>query len=325
MKLIVQIPCLNEEETLPITIRNIPREIPGIDKVEILIIDDGCTDCTVYVARELGVEHIVHFRRNRGLAAAFSAGIDACLRLGADIIVNTDGDNQYAGSDIPKLIAPILEGKADVVIGDRQTDSIPHFSPLKKRLQRAGSWVVRRVSDTKVNDATSGFRAYSREAALHLNVISSYTYTLETIIHAGKQRMAIANVGIHTNPMLRKSRLFSRLYQYLYRSIATIMRIYAMYDPMRVFLFLGSILLLGGLALSFRYIYFMFQGPEEATGHIQSVMLAAVLLIAGFQILLIGLVADLISINRQLAEDILLRVKRLELTKASGGNSGQDK
>ena len=311
MKLIVQIPCLNEEETLPATVRDIPRAIDGVDSVELLVIDDGSTDRTADVARELGVEHIVHLRRNRGLAAAFSAGIDACLHLGADIIVNTDGDNQYSGADIPKLVAPILAGEADVVVGARDIDSTPHFSPLKKRLQKLGSWVVRRASGCEIPDTTSGFRAYSREAALRMNVISDYTYTLETIIHAGKQRLALAHVPIRTNPVLRESRLIQSISSYLRRSTETILRIYAMYEPLRIFVTAGVILLLAGLLLSLRYVYFITQG--EGTGHVQSVIVAAILLIAGFQVILIGLVADLIAINRRLSEDILLRVKRLEL------------
>jgi glycosyltransferase involved in cell wall biosynthesis len=311
MKLIVQIPCLNEAATLPATVRDIPRQIEGVDKVELLVIDDGSSDETAAVARELGVEHIVRFRSHRGLAAAFAAGLDAALRLGADIIVNTDGDNQYAGADIPRLIAPILAGQADVVIGDRQIDSIPHFSPTKKRLQKLGSWVVRQASHTDIPDTTSGFRAYSREAALRLNVLSDYTYTLETIIEAGHKRLAVAHVPVRTNPRLRESRLIHSIPAYLRRSAETIVRIYAMYEPLRVFLAAGIVLLLGGLALSLRYLYFVFQG--EGKGHVQSVIIAAVLFIAGFQVILIGLVADLIAINRRLSEEILLRVKRMEL------------
>ncbi len=311
MKLIVQIPCLNEAETLPATVRDIPRQIEGIDTVELLVIDDGSSDNTAAVARELGVEHIVRFRSNRGLAAAFAAGLDAALRLGADIIVNTDGDNQYAGADIPKLIAPILAGQADIVIGDRQVETIVHFSPIKKRLQKWGSWVVRQASNTEIPDTTSGFRAYSREAALRLNVVSDYTYTLETIIQAGKQRLALTHVPVRTNPKLRESRLIRSLPAYLRRSAETIVRIYAMYEPLRVFIVAGLILLLGGFILSFRYLYFVFQG--EGKGHVQSVIIAAVLFIAGFQVILSGLMADLIAINRRLSEDILLRIKRLEL------------
>lgn len=311
MKLIVQIPCLNEETTLPATVGDIPRTIDGVDCVELLVIDDGSSDHTVQVARALGVEHIVHFRRNRGLAAAFAAGLDASLRLGADIIVNTDGDNQYAGADIPLLIAPILAGQADMVVGGRQIESIPHFSPTKKRLQRLGSWVVRRASDTDIPDTTSGFRAYSREAAFQLNVVSDYSYTLETIIQAGKQRLAVSHVPVHTNAKLRESRLMSSIPAYLRRSTETIVRIYAMYEPLRVFVAAGLLLLLIGLLLSLRYIYFALQG--EGTGHVQSVIVAAVFLIAGFQVILIGLLADLIAINRRLSEDVLRRVKRMEL------------
>ena len=311
MKLIIQIPCLNEEQTLPVTVGDLPREIAGVDSIEFLVIDDGSCDRTVAVARELGVHHIVRFRRNRGLAAAFAAGLDACLRLGADIIVNTDGDNQYAGADIPKLIDPILAGQADVVIGDREIDTIAHFSPAKKRLQKLGSWLVRQASDTNIPDTTSGFRAYNREAALRLNVMSDYSYTLETIIQAGKQRLALTHVPVHTNPKLRESRLFKSIPAYLRRSIETIVRIYAMYEPLRIFVAAGVLLLLGGLLLSLRYIYFVFQG--EGTGHVQSVIVAAVLFIAGFQVSLIGLLADLIAVNRRLSEDILLRIKRLEL------------
>lgn len=322
MKLIVQIPCLNEAETLPATVRDIPRTIVGIDSVELLIIDDGSRDRTVEVARALGVEHIVRFRRNRGLAAAFAAGLDACLRLGADIIVNTDGDNQYAGADIPKLVAPILAGQTDMVIGDRQTDTIVHFSPLKKRLQKLGSWVVRQASGTDIPDTTSGFRAYSRDAALRLNVVSGYSYTLETIIQAGKQRLALTHVPVATNPKLRDSRLFRSIPHYLGHSSQTIVRTYAMYEPLRIFLVIGAILLALGLLLSLRYVYFMFLG--QGVGHIQSVIIAAVLLIAGIQVILIGFLADLIAVNRRLNEDILLRVKRLELAGAATRSAATD-
>ena len=312
MKLIVQIPCLNEEETLPATVADIPRVIAGIDQVELLIIDDGSNDRTVEIARALGVEHIVRFTQNRGLAAAFAAGLDACLKLGADIIVNTDGDNQYAGADIPKLIAPILAGEADIVIGDRETDTIAHFSPAKKRLQKLGSWVVRQATGTTIPDTTSGFRAYSRDAALRINITTDYSYTLETIIQAGKQHLAVGHVPVGTNPKLRESRLIGSIWSYLRRSATTIVRVYTMYEPLRVFVSAGILLLLGGLALSLRYLYFVTIG--EGKGHVQSVIIAAVLFIAGFQVIVIGLMADLIAINRRLSEDILLRVKRLEMT-----------
>jgi len=311
MKLIVQIPCLNEEATLPAVVRDIPRVVAGIDSIELLVVDDGCTDRTVDVAREVGVDHIVRLRRNRGLAAAFSAGVDACLRLGADIIVNTDGDNQYAGADIPRLIAPILAGEADLVIGDRDVDSIAHFSPAKKRLQHLGSWVVSRAAGIDIPDTTSGFRAMSRDAAIRLHVISRYTYTLETLIQAGKQRLAIKHVRVRTNSRLRESRLMKSIISYVRRSAATIIRIYGMYQPLRVFVTSGVVLLLAGLVLSARYLYFMALG--EGQGHIQSVIVAAILFIAGIQVMLIGVVADLIAINRRLSEDILVRVKRLEV------------
>ncbi len=313
MKLIIQIPCYNEAETLPATLHDIPRQIDGVDVVELLVIDDGSTDDTAKIARASGVHHMVRFRANRGLAAAFSAGIDASLRLGADIIVNTDGDNQYAGADIPMLIAPILAGEADIVIGDRQVAQIPHFHPLKKQLQKMGSWLVRRASATDIPDAPSGFRAYSRDAALHLNVVSAYTYTLETIIQAGKQRMAIAHVPVRTNKVMRPSRLISSLPDYLRKSVETIVRIYTMYEPLKAFLVVGALLLLGGLLLSGRYLYFL--AYHQGKGHVQSVILAAILFISGFQVILIGFVADLIAINRRLAEEILWRVKKLELNR----------
>src|ERR671933_50570 len=236
MKLIIQIPCLNEEETLPATLADLPREVPGVDVVEWLIIDDGSTDRTVEVARAHGVDHIVRLTNNKGLAAGFQAGLDACLKLGADIVVNTDADNQYFGGDIPKLVAPILEGRADMVIGDREVESIEYFSPLKKRLQRLGSTIVRRASGTGVADTTSGFRAYNREAALQVQVVSRFTYTLETIIQAGKMLVAIDHVPIRTNPKLRESRLFTSVASYVRRNAASIFRVYAQYEPLRVFM-----------------------------------------------------------------------------------------
>lgn len=315
MKLIVQIPCLNEEKTLPITVRDIPRKIEGIDKVEILIIDDGSTDRTVEVAKEIGVDHIVRFRNRKGLARAFMSGIDASLKLGADIIVNTDGDNQYKGEDIPKLIKPILDGKADFVMGERNIDSNPDFSPIKKRLQRLGSWVVRQFSETDIPDTTSGFRAYSREAALNINVVSPYTYTLETIIQAGKKHMAITSVPIGTNRKLRESRLFSSIFQYIERSITTIIRMYTMYQPLRVFFYVGTTIFSIGFLIGLRFLYFYLTG--SGAGHVQSLILSAVLLILGFQLFMMGLIGDIISSNRRLIEDILYRVKKAELPKKS--------
>ena len=310
MKLIIQIPCYNEEKTLPITFRDLPKEIPGVDRLEYLIINDGSTDRTVEVARELGIHHIVSFPNNRGLARGFMAGIDACLRLGADIIVNTDGDNQYKGQDIIDLVRPILEGKAEVVVGDRQTDTIAHFSPMKKRLQKLGSWVVRKASDSNVVDATSGFRAYSRSAAMNLNVISEYSYTLETLIEAGRSKTAIGNVPIGTNEMLRESRLFKSMWSYIKRSGSTIIRTYSMYRPLKIFLTLSAICLLLGLALGIRYLYFL--GIGEGGGHIQSLILVAILIMTGIQMFVFGLLADAIAANRKINNELLFRLKRIE-------------
>jgi len=313
-KLIVQIPCYNEEKTLPITLEHIPRKIEGVDVVEILVIDDGSTDNTVAVAKAHGVDHIVRFTNNKGLAEGFLAGLDASLRLGADIIVNTDGDNQYSGADIEKLIEPILNGRADIVVGDRQVNTIPHFSPLKKKLQHLGSWVVRQVSGTDIPDTTSGFRAFSREAALKINVVSKFSYTLETIIQAGKKNIAIGHVPVATNQKLRESRLFKSTLSYIKRSISTIIRIYMMYEPIKTFFLIGGTIFTGGLILSLRFLYFYFFTPHGGQGHIQSLILAAVLFIVGFQVMVIGLLSDLIADNRRLLEDTLYRVKKLELT-----------
>ncbi len=313
VKLIIQIPCLNEADTLPATIRDLPRAIPGIDVVEYLVVDDGSSDDTVAVAQREGVHHIVRFRRHKGLAAAFMAGIDACLKLGADYIVNTDGDNQYAGDDIETLLAPLLSGRADIVIGDRNIQALEHMSGTRKRLQRLGSWVVRQVSSTKVPDTTSGFRAYTREAALRMTIVSEYSYTLESIIQAGKKRMAIAHVPIRTNTRTRKSRLFSSVWTYIKASAATIVRIYAMYEPLKVFGSIGLLIFGTGVAVSLRFLLYYFESPIAARGHLQSLILSAVLMIVGFQVALIGLLADVISGNRKLLEDLLYRVRRLEV------------
>ena len=309
-KLIIQIPCLNEAATLPATLRDLPRHIPGIDAIEVLVIDDGSTDGTVDVARAHGVAHIISLRR-RGLAAAFTSGIDAALKLGADFIVNTDGDNQYAGEDIRTLVAPLVSGEADVVIGDRNVAALEHLSWTRKRLQHVGSWVVRQVSNTKVPDTTSGFRAYTREAALRMNIVSDFTYTLESIIQAGKKRMAIAHVPIRSNPKTRPSRLFDSVWTYLKQSVSTIVRIYTMYEPFKVFTTIGILTFVAGLAISLRFLYFYFN--NEGQGHLQSLLLSAVLMIVGFQVVLIGLVADVISANRKLLEDLLYRVRSMEL------------
>ena len=312
MKLVVQIPCLNEEESLPAALRAIPRRIEGIDEVLILVIDDGSKDRTREVALANGADHVLRFTRHKGLASGFMAGLDASLKLGADIIVNTDADNQYPAADIPRLIAPILRGEADMTIGDRQVSEVAHFSWMKQRLQMLGSWVVRKVSGTDVPDTTSGFRALSREAALRINIVSEFTYTLESIIQAGKKRLAIAHMPIeakHTRP----SRLFGSTGEYVKRSVATILRIYAMYEPFKVFMILGGLLFSAGAILGLRYAWFWWQGA--ITGHFQSAILSVLLLILGFQTLQWGLMADLIASNRKLIEDVLYRVRKAELAK----------
>ncbi len=318
MKLIVQIPCHNEAETLPAVVANIPRHIEGVQTVELLVIDDGSTDNTAQVARACGVDHIISHPDRRGLAAAFQTGLDAALRLGADIIVNTDGDNQYPQGDIPRLIAPILSQQADVVIGNRQPATIAEFSPLKRLLQGWGSWVVRLASGTAVPDATSGFRAYSREAALRLNLFTRYTYTLETIIQAGKKGLRVAHITIKTNPNVRPSRLVQSEWDYVKRSAATIIRIYALYEPLRTFGLISLPFVLLGLLLIGRFFYFYLTG--EAVGvarFIQSVVIGATALIIGFLILLFGILADLVSANRRLLEETLYRLKRLEMERAA--------
>jgi glycosyltransferase involved in cell wall biosynthesis len=313
VKLIIQIPCLNEAETLPATIADLPRSVPGVDVIELLVIDDGSRDGTADVARACGVDHIVRLRRNKGLAAAFAAGIDASLKQGADIIVNTDADNQYAGTDIPKLIEPLLKGTADIVIGDRNIADLEHMSARKRQLQRLGSWVVRQVSNTSVPDTTSGFRAYTREAALRMTIVSEFSYTLESIIQAGKKRMAIAHVAVATNPRTRESRLFDSVFGYIKRSTATIVRIYAMYEPLKVFTYIGLTIFGVGFLLAMRFVFFWLTEATAAGRYLQSLIFSAVLMIVGFQIMLIGLLADVISANRKLLEDLVYRVRTLEL------------
>ena len=311
-KLIIQIPCLNEADHLPATIADLPRTLPGIDVIEYLVIDDGSSDATSPVAKSLGA-HVVRFRRQKGLAAAFTAGIDASLKLGADYIVNTDADNQYAGNQIGRLLQPLLSGECDIVIGDRNIREIRHMSWQKKMLQRFGSWAVRQLSGTEVPDTTSGFRAYTRDAALQMTIVSEFSYTLESIIQAGKKRMAIGHVEIETNAIRRPSRLFDSMFGYIKRSGATIVRIYTMYEPLKVFTYLGSAVALAGFALVVRFLYaYLSQGGWE-DGMIQSLIIAAVLMIVGFQVVLIGLVADVISGSRKLLEDLLYRVRRIEL------------
>jgi len=314
--LIIQIPCLDEAGTLPGTLADLPRSVPGIDVVEVLVIDDGSTDDTVEVARRHGVDHIVSLGSRKGLAAAFMAGIDACLRLGADYIVNTDGDNQYCGADVATLVGPLVRGEAQIVIGDRNVQALEYMSPTRKVLQRLGSWVVRQVSNTRVPDTTSGFRAYTREAALRMTIVSEFSYTLESIIQAGKRRMPIAHVPVRTNHRTRPSRLFKNVWQYLKMSGTTIVRIYTMYEPLKVFSTIGFIALLAGLATSVRFLYFYFTG--SGGGHVQSLLLAAVLLILGFQVMLMGLLADVMSANRKLLEDLLYRARSNDTSKPAG-------
>src|SRR4051812_47779380 len=312
MKLIIQIPCLNEEATLPATLADLPREVTGFDTVEWLVIDDGSTDRTIDVARANGVDHIVRLTNNKGLAAGFQAGLGACLKLGADVIVNTDADNQYYGGDIPKLVGPILAGNADMVVGDREVQSIEHFSPLKKLLQRLGSWVVRQASDTDLPDTTSGFRAYNREAAMQMAVVSRFTYTLETIIQAGKLLVATDHVAIRTNPQTRESRLFPSMWAYVRRNTVSIFRIYSMYEPLRVFMFAAAIVGVAAAIIWGRFVYF-YVVAGEGKGHVQSLILGAVLFIAAVQLAALGIVGDIVAGIRTLQQRTLERVRRVEL------------
>lgn len=310
MKLIIQIPCYNEEETLPETVADLPTQIDGIDTIEYLIIDDGSADRTSEVAREVGVHHIVRFADNRGLARGFMAGLDACLKLGADIVVNTDADNQYKGQDIPKLVRPLIDGEADIVVGDRQVMTIEHFSATKKQLQKFGSWVVRQASATTVVDATSGFRAISRDAAMRMFVVNEFTYTLETLIQAGRNRLEVASVPIGTNPKTRESRLFKSIPDYINRAGSTIVRIYTMYKPLRTFFTIAAICLIIATAIGGRFLYFFING--EGDGHVQSLLLATILFNAGFVTLMVGILADLVAANRKLMEDAVTRLRRIE-------------
>ncbi len=311
MKLIIQIPCLNEEETLPQTLVDLPRRIPGIDTVEILVIDDGSSDRTVEVAQRFGVHHIVKNGTNRGLARSFSRGIEEALRQGADIIVNTDGDNQYNGADIAKLVAPIIAGEADVVIGDRQTAKIAHFSPFKKLLQKLGSSAVSTLAGARVPDAVSGFRAISREAALKTNIVSPFSYTIETVLQAGRKKMTIVSVPVATNAKTRESRLFTNIPNFVTRQLKTLLQMYVMYSPLRAFSSLGLVLALGGIAPVLRFLWFYANG--DGTGHLQSLVLGGVLCVMAFIAFTAGLLADVVSRNRQLLELTLEKVRRLEL------------
>ena len=312
MKLIIQIPCLNEEAQLPATLADLPRHVQGFDDVEWLVIDDGSTDRTVEIARELGVDHIVKLTNNKGLASAFQAGLDAALKLGADVIVNTDADNQYSAEDIPCLVAPVLRGEADMVVGDRNVMAVAHFSATKKRLQRLGSWVVSQAADTAIPDATSGFRAYNREAALGLTVVSKFTYTLESLIQAGKSLVAVEHVPVRTNGKARDSRLFRSTWSYVRRNMMVIFRIYTGYEPLRVFSMLAAALVVGALAAWSPFLWdWLMHG--QRTGHLQSVILGGVLMMAAVQVFALGVLADLIASHRVITQRTLERVRRVEL------------
>jgi glycosyltransferase involved in cell wall biosynthesis len=312
VKLVVQIPCLNEEESLPRVLSELPREVEGFDEVEWLVIDDGSTDRTVEVAREHGVDHLVRLTSNRGLATAFQAGLDAALKLGADVIVNTDADGQYSAADIPRLVEPIIGRRADMVVGDRQVQTVEHFSPTKKLLQRLGSWVVRRASGTKVLDTTSGFRAYNREAALQLIVVSAYTYTLESLIQAGKMSVAIEDVPISPNPTDRRSRLFPSTTTYVRRNAFAIFRAYTLYEPLRVFMILAALFGILALATWSPFLVDWIVNGDR-TGHIQSLILGAVLMLAAVQMFALGIIGDALAGQRAIAQRVYERVRRLEL------------
>ena len=322
MKLISQIPCYNEAETLEIALNDLPKQIDGIDEIEYLIINDGSKDNTVEVARNWGVHYVVNFKQNKGLAKGFMAGIDACLRHGADIIVNTDADNQYCGEDIETIIRPILEGKADMVIGERPIDETEHFSPIKKKLQHLGSWAVRKASHTNIPDAPSGFRAFSRDAAMRLNVVNDYTYTLETIVQAGRSKMAIMSVPIRTNPELRSSRLFHSMWGYVKKSMLTILRAFMWYKPLYCFTMVALIPSLIGLGIAVRFLFFYFNGAGK--GHVQSLILACTLLIIGFITFVIGLLADTIAANRRILEDVQYHVRKMEYDKETERKNCRD-
>jgi len=311
VKLMIQIPCYNEAATLTVALNDLPKHIDGIDEIEYLIVNDGSKDGTVDVARAWGVNHVVSFKQNKGLAKGFMAGIDACLRNGADIIVNTDADNQYCGQDIEKLVRPILAGEADIVIGERPIDAIEHFSPMKKKLQHFGSYIVRKASRTDVADAPSGFRAYSREAAMSLNVINNYTYTLETIVQAGNSRVPIRSVPVRTNPELRESRLFKSMFGYVQRSIVTILRSFMMYNPLKFFGAVGGVLFGAGLILGVRFLVYVIASGSGA-GHLQSLILMSILLLMGVLTWVVGMLADITAANRKILEDIQYRVRKLD-------------
>ena len=323
MKLIIQIPCYNEAETLEVALNDLPKHIDGIDEIEYLIINDGSKDNTVEVAQKWGVNYIVSFKRNKGLAKGFIAGLNECLKHGADIIVNTDADNQYCGEDIEKLVRPIIDGKADIVIGERPIDQTEHFSLLKKKLQHFGSWVVRKASNSDIPDAPSGFRAYSREAAMKMNVVNEYTYTLETIVQAGRNKIAMTSVPIRTNAELRPSRLFSSMFGYVKKSMLTILRAYMMYKPLKAFTVLSSIPIIGGIALGIRYIVRLINGASG--GNVQSLILCAMLIIIGVQTFVMGMLADVISANRKIMQDVQYKVRKMYYSSDACKNDEDDK
>lgn len=321
MKLIIQIPCYNEAQTLEIALNDLPKQLDGIDEIEYLIINDGSKDATVEVAKNWGVHHVVSFKKNKGLAKGFMAGLDGCLKNGADIIVNTDADNQYCAQDIEKLVAPILNGQADIVVGARPIDETEHFSFIKKKLQHFGSWVVRKASNTDIPDAPSGFRAFSRDAAMRMNVVNDYTYTLETIVQAGREKIAITSVPVRTNAELRPSRLFNSIWSYVKKSMLTILRAYMMYKPLKSFSYLAIIPSSVGLAIAIRFLIYYMQG--QGNGHIQSLILACTLIIIGFLTIMIGLLADVLAANRKILADMQYHVRRLNYEKDSGGEAGE--
>ncbi len=312
VRLVIQIPCYNEEETLPATLEELPKHIEGIDEILVIIINDGSADRTAEVAKACGVDHVVQHPHNRGLAAAFRSGLEVALQLEADIIVNTDADNQYPGEYIPALVAPILNGEADIVIGDRQTDRIAHFSPIKRLLQRIGSAVVRYVSGTKVPDAPSGFRALTREAAMRLNLITNYTYTLEMIIQAGKKNMMIRHIPIKVNPQTRPSRLVRSNAGYVFQSMAAILNLFLLYEPIRSFLYISLPFWLIGIGLWLRYFVLYISGQVSRGSNVQSVVVGSVALIIAVFIDLIGLLGNILAVNRYLNEQILFYLKRLQ-------------
>lgn len=317
MKLMIQIPCLNEEGTLPATLQDIPRDIPGVDVVEVVIIDDGCTDRTVEVAKENGADHIISFTGNRGLGHAFATGMDFCLRHGADIIINTDGDNQYYGGDIPTLCKPIVEGRADLVIGDREPHKVAHFSPVKKFLQKTGSRVVSRLANLEVPDVASGFKAYTREAAMSVAFSTDFDHTVDHVIQAGRKRIVTVSVPIRTNEKLRESRLFSNIGVFITRSVGIMLRVYSSYRAMKIFSTAGIITFGIGFIIGLRFVYLWVSAGSLPNEHVQSLILAAILLLAGFQMFLTGIVADLINANRAIMEDMSYRLRRMELENRS--------